>query len=81
MASRRCQAPEGDGQSVSELGTSPEARKISIITRSERAASGFGKKKVIGCNGEVRDGASLGFMVIAGDTASCLILVLVSSVK
>ena len=38
------------------VGTAPEVRKISMITRSERAASGIGKK-VIGCNGEVRGGA------------------------
>ena len=40
-------------------------------------ASGFGKQ-VVGCNGEVREGASI---VGVGDTASCLIHALISLVE
>ena len=59
------------------VGTAPEVRKISMITRSERAASGFGKK-VIGCNSGVRDGAS---GVEVRGAVSCLTHELISSVE
>jgi hypothetical protein len=50
---------------------------MEIGSRSERAASGFGKK-VVGCNGEVRDGASgVGVRV----AASYLTHSLISSVE
>jgi hypothetical protein len=52
---------------------------VEMGSRSEWAASGFGKK-VIGCNGEVRDDA-LGVGLMAGDTASCLTHALISSVE